>query len=117
MLLGQFHEVFLPFEGTDADVWRRLRKSQQSQKTRKAFEQTRVLGRFQNDSNVWKILRTRLPCVIWVDISQIYPEMHGTLVLIIMLDIRLWTSSGYQHGYPLYNYKYTKPKNNGEKLG
>ena len=51
MLLGRFHEVFLPFEGTDADDQRRLRKSQQSQKTRKSFEQSRSkLFRLQLDS-------------------------------------------------------------------
>ena len=42
MVLGRFHEAFVPHEGTDAEIWRRLRKSQQSHKTRRAFEQSRV---------------------------------------------------------------------------
>ena len=37
MLLGRFHEAFEPYEESDTDDWRRLRKSQQSQKTRSNF--------------------------------------------------------------------------------
>ena len=44
MLQGQFHEAFVPYEEIAADVWRRLRKSQQSHKTRRTFEQSRVFA-------------------------------------------------------------------------
>ena len=56
---------------------------------------TRILSHFRNDSNVSRILRTKLPYVIWFDIPDNAQQSHSENP---MLNIRLWMSSGYQHG-------------------
>ena len=50
MLLSQLRESFAPYEETESDDGRRLRKSQQSQKTRRTFEQTYVYAKARTRS-------------------------------------------------------------------
>ena len=44
-------------------------KKHSNRSNNRASAPTRVLGRVRNNSNVRWILRTRLSCVIWVDVS------------------------------------------------
>ena len=63
MLLGRFHEAFVAYEGTDADVWRGLRQSQQSEK---ANARTRSRSKWFNR----QMDSQNEAAVYWDDISR-----------------------------------------------